>query len=305
MRSPVLLALLLCAVPLFCQEQSQQPTQQQEPPPAQTGATESAAPEKPEQKSAKPEPNESPRERAWEILRTGAANKSTERRVKAVGVMALIPNNTEIRKLAIAALDDKEAGVRAAAATTLGEIRARQAIPDLEAKLDDPDTAVVLAVAKALIAMHDNAGYEVYYAVLTGERKATGPFIQRQMKILKDPKQMAQIGIEEGLGFVPFAGMGYTAFKMLSKDEVSPVRAAAARALADDRDPQSAQALVAAVADKNWMVRKAALDAIAKRGDRKLLKAAVPAMDDDKDIVMYTAAAAVVRLTDSRKGKKK
>ena len=120
------------------------------------------------------------------------------------------------------------------------------------------------------------------------------------MKILHDPKKLAQIGIEEGLGFVPFAGMGYTTYRMLSKDEVSPIRAAAARALASDPDPESGKALANAVSDKSWIVRKAALDAIAKRNDPSLIKPAIKAMEDDKEIVMYTAAAVVVHLGDPR-----
>jgi hypothetical protein len=33
------------------------------------------------------------------------------------------------------------------------------------------------------------------------------------MKMLKDPKAMAQMGFEVGIGFVPFAGAGYGVFK--------------------------------------------------------------------------------------------
>lgn len=279
---------------------AQQPPAGEKAPPAepQTAPAENKPAAAQEKSSPAPERKESPREQAWQVLLSGIHNKSTDRRAHSVGVLGLIPNDLRARKLAFAALEDKEPNVRIAAATAVGQMGARQAIPKLKDLLDDPETGVVLAAAKALLQLHNNAGYEVYYAVLTGERKPTGPFIQRQMKILKDPKQLAQIGFEEGIGFVPFAGMGYTAYKMLTKDESSPVRAAAARALADDPDPQSGDALAQAASDKSWIVRKAALDAIAMRGERKLMKAAIPQMDDDKDIVMYTAAATVIHLSD-------
>jgi len=113
--------------------------------------------------------------------------------------------------------------------------------------------------------------------------------------------QIAEKALEEGIGYVPFGGFGYSAFKELRKDDVSPVQAAAAKVLAKDPDPTSARALVQAASDKSWTVRAAAVDAIAERGDPSLLEDIVPAMSDHKDLVRYTAAAAVIRLSAVRK----
>jgi HEAT repeat protein len=44
-------------------------------------------------------------------------------------------------------------------------------------------------------------------------------------------------------------------------------------------------------------VRGAALEAIAERGDRSLLSKIAPSLDDDKDDVRFTGAAAVARLS--------
>ena len=52
-----------------------------------------------------------------------------------------------------------------------------------------------------------------------------------------------------------------------------------------------------ATTDKSWVVKTAALEAIAKRGDPKLLDSIVPAMMDDNTSVRCTAAAAVIRLS--------
>ncbi len=69
--------------------------------------------------------------------------------------------------------------------------------------------------------------------------------------------------------------------------------------LAKDPDPKSGDALADASANKDkWLVRAAAFDAIAKRGDPVLLKAAEAGLQDDKDQVRISAAAAVIRLTD-------
>jgi HEAT repeat protein len=84
--------------------------------------------------------------------------------------------------------------------------------------------------------------------------------------------------------------------KTLVKSDNSPVRAAAAKKLAHDPDPATAQALVSATQDKNWLVRVAALEAIADRGDRSLIAKVAPSLDDDKDEVRYTGAACIARL---------
>jgi HEAT repeat protein len=80
------------------------------------------------------------------------------------------------------------------------------------------------------------------------------------------------------------------------KRSTAPTRAAAARELAGDPDPRSGHALAKVVSDKDWSVRAAAIEAIAKRGDPALLVDIVPAMSDRKDVVRYSAAAGVLRL---------
>src|SRR6202049_2517541 len=117
------------------------------------------------------------------------------------------------------------------------------------------------------------------------------------METMRDPKKMAELGIEEGVGFIPFGGIGYSAAKAIAKDDTSPARAAAARILVNDPDPRISQALVRAVSDKSWIVRASALLAIAKREDPELLNAIVPRLSDKNGVVRCTAAAAVIRLT--------
>jgi len=143
----------------------------------------------------------------------------------------------------------------------------------------------LLAAAQALPVLHDPVAYEVYYEVLTGERKSREGLVSQGMETLKDRKKIAEFGFEEGIGFVPYADIGYSAVKAVTKDDTSPVRAAAAKTLTNDTDPRSGQALVQAVSDKKWMARVAALEAIAKRGDPQLLSGIVPAMSDKNEAV--------------------
>ena len=157
--------------------------------------------------------------------------------------------------------------------------------------------SVVLSATDALFRLGDPAAFQVYYAVLLGEKKSGEGLVESQMKMLKDPKAMAQMGFEVGIGFVPFAGSGYRVFKAVAKDDASPVRAAAATKLAGDPDPRSGEALAKAAKDPKWIVRAAVVDAIARRGDPSLLNAVVPLLDDEDDAVKFSAAAAIVRLS--------
>jgi HEAT repeat protein len=208
-----------------------------------------------------------------------------------------MPNDAKALKLSEEALGDEKSEVRAAAAAALGDMRARGSIPKLREALDDKDPSVALAAAHSLELMHDVSAYGVYYEVLTGERKTGRGLIASEASILKDPKKMAQLGFEEGIGFIPFAGVGWGAFKVITKDDSSPVRAAAAKVLAKDPDPATTKALADATGDKSWLVRAAALEALAKRGDPSVLDTVASSMSDEKDAVRYTAAAAVLRLT--------
>lgn len=245
---------------------------------------------------------QTPAERAWSMLKAGVADKSSANREQAVRALGIISGDHTAAELGETALKDARPEVRRAGATALGVMNCTACIGSLKAMLADNDASVVLAVAHALWTLKDTAdAYEIYYAVLTGQRKSSGGLISEGMDTLRDRKKMAQFGLEEGIGFIPFAGFGYSAVQVLRKDDVSPVRAAAAAILANDPDPNSGQALVKAASDKSWIVRAAALDAIAKRGDPLLLDSIISLMDDKKTLVRYTAAAAVVKLSSLQK----
>jgi HEAT repeat protein len=214
-----------------------------------------------------------------------------------VRVLGLLPGDSTASKLAEGALQDLKPTVRAAAAGALGQMHATAAIPTLKELTNDKDLSVALAAAHALYVLKTPEGYELYFAVLTGRRKGGQGLIADQMQTLHDPTKMATIGLEQAIGYVPFAGIGWDALRTIMKKDPSPARAVAASILSQDSDPITGQALVDAASDKNWIVRVAALDAIARRGDPDLEPRIEPLLDDGKYQVRYTAAAAVLRLS--------
>lgn len=243
---------------------------------------------------------ETPQDKAWRILQTGAGEKSSEARTIAVGTLGLVLHNSKAAAMAEKALEDERPEVRAAGARALGEMLYAPSIPRLRKALADKEDSVVTAAAHSLVLLNDPAGYELYYSVLTGTRKKGQGLITREIDVVKDPRKVAEFSLEEGIGFLPYGGYGLSAVEFLREEErdKASAKAVAAKFLANDPDPQSSAALVRAVSNKSWLVREAALEAIAKRADPSLLEKIQSAMSDEKDHVRYTAAATVVRLTD-------
>ncbi len=242
-------------------------------------------------------PPQTPKKQAWRMLTNAAAGNKTSDRAIAIRVLSLMPNDAKAVRLAEKALTDDKPEVRAAAAAALGDMKSRTSIPRLREALDDKEPSVALSAAHALDLMHDNSAYEVYYEVLNGQRKGSKGLIGSQVSTLRDPKKMAELGFEEGIGFIPFAGIGWAAFKEIRKDDSSPIRAFAAKALARDPDPTTTIELADAASDKSWLVRAAALEALAIRGNPSVLDTVKLSMSDEKDVVKYTAAATFLRLT--------
>jgi HEAT repeat protein len=243
------------------------------------------------------------RQQAWTVLNAGLADKHPGERTIAVRVLGLMTNDPQAPELAMQALGDPKREVRAAAADALGDLNYQPARPKIREILvrNDEDPMLVLACARALLELGDEEAYAVYYAILTGERKGGLSLTDSQKKNLSDPKKMAQMGFQEGLGFVPFASLGYGAVKAFTKDDVSPVQATAAKMLIKDPDPKTKEALINALNHKSWIVRMAAVDALARRNDATVIPQLEPRLRDDKDIVRYTAAAAIIRLADQDK----
>lgn len=241
---------------------------------------------------------ESPKHKAWDMLMTASFSKRTVDRTNGIRALGLLRENTRARELAENALVDPNPDVRLAAATALGQMHATAAIPKLQKALSDKKIPVVMAAAHSLRELDDaKSAYEVYYDLLTGERKSSDGLIAQQINTLKDPKELAKIGISEGIGYIPFAGIGWDAYRTMRKKDPNPARAVAATLLAHDPDPSSAKALVKATSDKDWIVRAAAVEAIAQRGDPALLPKVQEKFADKNPKVRYSAAAAVIRLT--------
>ena len=139
-------------------------------------------------------------------------------RLGAVRVLGLIPDDPHAAELAEKALKDPSSLVRVVAATSFGQMHASGAGTSLKQAVNDKNLSVAMAAEHALYLLNDPAYYELYYEVYTGERKNDSGLIAQEMKVIHDPKQLAHIGLNEGMGFVPFSGIGWEALRTIMKD---------------------------------------------------------------------------------------
>ena len=191
-----------------------------------------------------------PEQKAWDMLQAATSSKNAQKRTQSVRALSLLRDDSRAVALAEKALRDQRAQVRAAAATALGEMNSESSIPKLQHALNDKNTSVALAAARSLADLQGSSAYGVYHAVLTGERKSGQGLLAGPQKMFSDPNKAAMFGLQAGLHFVPYAGIGFGVVKMMAQDHASPVRASAAQALANDPDPRSGQALAKAATDE-------------------------------------------------------
>lgn len=241
--------------------------------------------------------------RAWKILDAAVASDKVSSRSDALSAMSILTSNPHAVKLMVQGLDDKDEGVRALAANSLGDMKSRTAIPPLRKAMNDPSPVVSFAAAKALWKLGDRTGREMFYEVLAGERR-TGPgFIQRHIneakKEVHDPKALALIGINQASSaFLGPFSMGVSVLEEYAKNTSSPVQALCANLLSQDSTPDTVEQLSLALASDNWTVRAAVAKALAEIGDRKVMPKLDEMMNSDKEpAARLAAAAAIVKLT--------
>jgi HEAT repeat protein len=247
---------------------------------------------------------QAPLDQAWMILRAGAENRSSDQRMATMRALQSIPGDAQAESLAEECLQDKDPEVRSAAALALGAMGNKTAISKLNDLIGkDKDGAVALAAAKALLQLGDDTGYRVFYAVITGAKKSGEGLASDQKQelsnLMSNPKQTEKMAFQLGVGFVPYGGIGLATFQAIqaSKAKDPILKATSIKAIAKDPDPRSGKAIVDALSDEHPLVRAAAYDALARRGDTAVLPDLSSGLNDKDMEVKLTAAAAVAYLS--------
>jgi len=112
-----------------------------------------------------------PDKTAWDLLNKGMLEKSPEKRRQAISAIASIGLHPEAVRLLEQALHDQDASIRQVAAAELGQMKAQHSIPALKTALDDSNSDVAFAAAKALWELGDRSGRGLIEDVFTGARR--------------------------------------------------------------------------------------------------------------------------------------
>jgi len=244
----------------------------------------------------------SAQDEAWAALDQALKSGGTDHKIQALAALATIRDSNEAVKRAQDALQDKDAQVRQAAAMALGQMKAKQAVPDLKHALDDTGE-VAFAAAKALTDIGDPSGRDMLIDVLSGERKDTPGLMtnaKRDAKHrLRHPQGLVLMGAEDAAGamFGP-ASWGIEAAKdaMDLKGKGTPGRAAAAAYLAKDPDPYAVILLEWALGDDNQFVRAEAAKGLGARGNAESVAKLQNLLTDSHTRVRVMAAASIINL---------
>ncbi len=249
------------------------------------------------------QPASQPLTSAWDLLQKSLQDSNPEKRKMTAAALAGAGTNSQaIQMLYDAMTNDKDPQVRQAAAASIGEMKARVAIPKLKAAMDN-DPEVSFLAARSLWLMGDHSGRDLIEEVATDHQKKTsGKVSQAKLEAsrrLHDPNGLARMGAMEAAGALlgPFS-IGLQLAKELAKDSGAQARLLAIALLLQQCDAESASAIQTAFEDdKNEVVRAAAAKALGTCGGNKALPKLADAIISEKFSVQLAAAATVIRVS--------
>ena len=245
-----------------------------------------------------------PEKTAWEVLKSGLAEKNPLNRRQAVTATGSIGLHPEAIRLVEAALkDDKDSLIRATAAAELGEMKSLDSLPPLRAALDDKAGEVGYAAAKSLWDMGDKAGRGFLEDVVAHQQQATDAGVKGAMhradRLRHDPKAMTILGLKSASGALlgPF-NIGVIATEQVFKNGAVAVRMEALNLLAQDCDTQTFKLLsTAATGEKTWAEKATAAKALGKCGRPEAIPNLEQNLSNSNAAVKFMSAAAIIRLS--------
>jgi HEAT repeat protein len=239
---------------------------------------------------------------AWKLLTDAASDpKSTQTRIQALAALGLL-RCPRAEKMITDAMAEPDLDVRTAAALAAGQTMDRNLTSPLRNLLDDKEPQVAFTAAITLWKMNDKSGEDILMAVVDGDRSANAGMINgtkhKISKELHDPSAMAKLGALQGASMLlgPF-GFGITAFEYIHQNGGDVARASAIEDLAQEKTEPIHKELVAALGDKDQVVRAAALKALVDYHDNATSMAVYAVLSDGKQPIRLTAAAAYLRTT--------
>jgi HEAT repeats len=239
---------------------------------------------------------------AWTLLQNAAGDvKHPQTRIQALAASGLL-RSMQSEKMIVDAMSDPDVDVRTAAALAAGQTKDRNLTTNLRNLLDDKEPEVVYTAAMMLWKMGDKSGEDILMSVVDGDRSSSASLMHgtghKLSRDLHDPAKMAKLGAIQGAYMIlgPF-GYGITAFNFIHQSGGDLSRVAAIEQLSQERIEPVHKELIAALKDKDLTVRAASAKALTDYHDDATQMAVYALLEDAKQPVRLTAAAAYLRTT--------
>ena len=240
---------------------------------------------------------------AWTLLQDAAKSSKPDMRIHALAALGTLKGSAEARDMIHKAFSDSDLDVRVAAIVAVQTAKDRSMAPDLRKALDDPAPEVGFAAAAALWRMGNDAGKDMLFDVMDGERKAGSSFIRSNLhtanKDMHDPAMLAAIGAKQGAYMLlgPF-GVGLDAWDYIRKGTSgNSARVLAVTLLSQKKNDATRDQLLSVLLDKDPFVRTAAALALGDYHTRKVADSLLDSFGDAKAGVRLIAAASYIRAT--------
>lgn len=301
MKPWMVLLCFLCLVGAVSQAQTQDAAH---PPDTTTGNSQEPDASVAQSATAGKTSVQSETDTAWNMLSVAIADstpKTQQARIDAITAVSTLGDFEPAQKWLHDAGRDPDRYLRLAAVEAMGASKKEIFIPDLKTALQDGAPEVSFSAAVGLWKMHDHSGESVLYGVLGGERKvkqgAIGSGMHQANQDLHSPSKLATIGAEQGAyALLGPVGFGMDAFKMTrGGSNGNSARVLSATLLAEDTSEPTMQQFVEALVDHNYLVRAAAARALGEYRDPQAMAALQEAFGDPKPVVRFMAAASYIR----------
>jgi HEAT repeat protein len=237
---------------------------------------------------------------AWTILAEAAGDsKRTQTRLQALAALGLLRSPRSSTMIA-SAMTESDPDVRTAAVLAAGQTKDRNLTTNIRNLLDDKAPQVTFAAAMTLWKMNDKSGEDILMSVVNGDRSTNPTMINgtkhKINKDLHDPAMLARMGAMQGAYMLlgPF-GYGITAFQFMHQTGGDYARASAIEQLSQEKIEPVHRELIAALGEKDQIVRAAALKGLMEYHDNATSMAVYKLFVDPKYPVRLTAAAAYLR----------
>nr|WP_246409349.1 HEAT repeat domain-containing protein [Granulicella aggregans] len=231
-------------------------------------------------------------------------NKHTPLQIQSLAALGTIGFNPRAAQLITESMRDPDLDVRTAAVLAAGQTPAltakRNFSMELRTLLDDKEPQVAVAAASTLWKMGDHSGEDILVAVAAGERKASAGLMDSTRHTittdLHNPSTIARIGALQGASMLlgPF-GFGVTAYEYIHKNGADTSRTLAIELISQSKTKPIHDELINALTDKDVGVRAAAAKALGEYHDKETAAAIANLFYDSKPPVRLTAAASYLR----------